>query len=145
MNAAEAKEWLSRGFWLRQEKEQIIRMRGELLERLTNGTQDLTGVNVSGTKEPHKFDAVVALDEKLLDREQQIDRIRLEIYTVIRGVQDVRLRMILMARYCEYMSWPEIQTLVRCTERHVFRLHGEALQQVAPLIEIKIGGNNDGR
>lgn len=145
MNAAEAKEWLSRGFWLRREKEQIIRMRGELLERLTNGTQDLTGVNVSGTKEPHKFDTVVALDEKLMEREAQIDKIRLEIYTVIRGVQDVRLRMILMARYCEYMSWPEIQTIVHCTERHVFRLHGEALQQVAPLIEIKIGGNNDGR
>ena len=139
MNAAEAKEWLSRGFWLRQEKEQIIRMRGELLERLTNCTQDLTGVNVSGTKDPHKFDAIADLDGKLMEREAQIDRIRLEIYTVIRGVQDVRLRMILMARYCEYMSWPEIQTLVRCTERHVFRLHGEALQQVAPLIEIKTG------
>ena len=137
----DAKTWLSRGFWLRQEKEQIARMRSELFDRLTNITQDIGNEQTSGTKDPHKFDAIADLDMQLAAKEAEIDRAKLEIYNTLRNVKDSRYRLILIARYCECMSWPEIQAIMHYNERHVYRLHGLALQQVAPMIESK---NKDG-
>ena len=81
MNATEAKNWLSRGFWLRQEKEQILRMRSEVYDRLTNVTQNLSAVNTSGTKDPHRYDVLAEFDIELAEKEAEIDKARLEIYS----------------------------------------------------------------
>ena len=134
----DAKTWLSRGIWMQQEKEQIAEMREEMFERLTNITQELSGVNVSSTKDPHKYDALIELDSKLEDKEKQIDRALLEIYTVIQELEDSRFRTILLARYVECKSWKEIQARMHYYERHVYRLHGLALQKIAPLIAKRI-------
>ena len=135
MTAAEAKAWLSRGFWLRQEKEQIIRLRSETFDRLTNITQTLSDMPSGGTKDPHRYDALAELDVELAEKEAEIDRARLEIYNAVRKVKENRLRVVLIARYCECMSWPEIQAVMHYHERQVYRLHGKALEQIAPVIE----------
>ena len=138
----DAKTWLSRGFWLRQEREQIQRLRNEVFDRLTKCTQDLSDAPTSGTKDPHRYDVLAEFDIELAEKEAEIDKARLEIYNVISELNDARLRMILLARYCECMSWPEIQAIMHYDQRWVFRLHGKALLQVAPLIEKKTGCQN---
>ena len=132
---SDVKAWLSRGFWLKKEMEQILRMRGETFDRLTKLTQNLSESPTSGTKDPHKYDILAELDIKLAEKEAEIDKARLEIYNVISEVKDTKLRTILMARYCECMSWQEIQAIMHYDQRWVYRLHGQALQAVEPLIK----------
>ena len=139
MTAADAKEWLSRGFWLRQEKEQITRLRNEAFERLTKITQELSSTTVSGTKDPHKYDILAEYDIELSEKEAEIDKLRLDIYNAVSEVKDERSRVLLLARYCECMSWPEIQAIMHYERRWVFALHGRALQHVVPIIEKKTG------
>ena len=143
MTAQEVKQWLSRGFWLRQEKEQIVRERQELFDRLTSITQKTDGVITSSTKDPHKFDLIAEFDSELAECEKKIDRARGEIFRAIRSLSDHRLRVIMMARYMENMSWGEIATITHYQERHVYRLHGMALDELAKTIGKKNPGGYD--
>ena len=133
----DAKTWLSRGFWLRQERDQIQRLRNEVFDRLTKCTQDLSDAPTSGTKDPHRYDLLAEYDIQLAEKEAEIDKARFEIYKVIDELGDPRYRILLKARYCEGKSWPEVHAIMNYDPSHVFRLHGMALLQIAPLIEKK--------
>lgn len=143
MTAQEVKQWLSRGFWLRQEKEQIVLARQELYERLTSITQKTDGVITSGTKDPHKYDLIAEFDAELEAKEKEVDRARREIFRAIRSLSDRRLRVIMMDRYLENMSWTEIAAITHYHERHIYRLHGVALNELAKQLDKKkTGGHN---
>ena len=122
---------------MRQEIEQLTRAQKEIETRLTNITQVTDGINASGTKDPHKFDALVALDIELDRKIQALDKTRLEIFTTIQRLPDRRYRMLLMGRYYEYLSWLEIAALMHYEPRHLYRLHGAALQAIQPVIDEK--------
>ncbi len=52
-----------------------------------------------------------------------------EIYTSIQQVSDPRERLLLMNRYVNCYSWPEVCSLMGISERTVRRVHREALQK----------------
>lgn len=133
----DAKQWLSRGFRLRSEKEQLVRIREETYTRLTKLTQNISGDITSGTKDPHKFDALVTLDLDIDKKIKELDKVRLEIFTTIQQLQDRRYRMVLLGRYYECLSWGEIATLLHYEERQIYRIHGMALTAIQPLIDAK--------
>lgn len=130
-----AKEWLMRGFRLKQEKEQLERMREELFTRLTKVTQNISGEAVSGTKDPYKFDALVQMDVELDEKIKALDKVRLEIFQAIQQLTDRRYRMVLLGRYYECLPWPDIATLMHYDERQVYRFHGMALTAIEPIIK----------
>lgn len=130
----DAKAWLSRGIRLRAEKDQLERLREQTYTRLTKVTQNISGEAVSGTKDPHKLDAIVTLDGEIESRIRELDRIRLEIYDTIQRLPDRRQRVVLRGRYLEDMSWEEIAVTVHYSKRQVERLHGMALTAIEPLI-----------
>lgn len=130
-----AKEWLSRGFRAREEKEQLERMREETFTRLTKMTQSISGEAVSGTKDPYKFDILVQLDIELESKIKELDEVRLEIFKTVQQLPDRRYRMVLLGRYYECLKWPDIATLMHCNERTVFKFHGKALTAIEPIIK----------
>ena len=130
-----AKEWLSRGFWLRKEKEQLERMREETFSRLTNVTQSISGEIVSSSKDPHKYDALIQIDTELDEKIRELDRTRLEIFKAIQQLQDRRYRMVLLARYYECLRWDAIATLMNYQMAQVYRFHGMALTAIEPIIK----------
>ena len=133
----DAKTWLSRGFWLRREKEQLERMREETFARLTKITATLDGERVSGTKNPYKYEALIELDTDLAAKIKQLDATRLEIFNAIQQLTDRRYRMVLLGRYYECLRWDEIATLMHYEERQVYRVHGMALQAIQPIVDEK--------
>lgn len=47
---------------------------------------------------------------------------------IIDQIDDPMLAEILIERYFECRSWPEIAANTHCSERNIYRLHGKALQ-----------------
>lgn len=137
MTAQDVKSWLMRGVWLRREKEQVSRMREETFLRLTKVTQDFSGVVTSGTKDPHKYDAIAELDAELADKEAEIEKSLLDIYKAISSLEDDRLRVIMLARYYEGHTWVEVAKIANYDERQIYRLHGTALMLLIPYLEQK--------
>ena len=135
MTTKEAKQWLSRGFWLRQEIEQISAARRELIERFTSITPNTEGETVSGSKDPHKYDALAILDSELAEKEKKLKQDQLDIYRVIEAVTDTQYRILLFDRYYRCKQWPEIAAKMNYEERQLYRIHGAALAAAAVMIE----------
>lgn len=129
-----AKEWLSRGYRLKAEKEQLERMREETFARLTKVTQNISGETVASTKDPHKYDILIQLDTEIEDKIRELDRVRLEIFKAIKRLPDRRYRMVLLGRYYECLPWCDIATLMHYDERQIYRFHGMALTAIEPFI-----------
>ena len=134
LQTKEVKAWLSRGYWLRQEKERLERSRRDTYDRLTSITAT-GGSGVSGTKDPHKFDALASLDGQLDDCISAIDTARLEILTAISAVENPQYRLILYDRYYDHRKWETIAMRMHYHKRTVEKMHGEALAEIAPIIE----------
>ena len=129
------KEWLLRGWKIDSEIEALQELRDEAWSQLTSATQKLDGVAVQGFKNPHKFDRVTELDGKIVKRIDELVGIKQEILTAILQVKDRRYRTILMDRYIRFKTWERIAVDDGYNIRHIWRLHGEALQAITPYTE----------
>jgi hypothetical protein len=99
--------------------------------RITTAWKEAPG----GGGDVHKDDVMIALADqrqKLLDREKECGRRMTEISAFIDRVEGFTYRTILSLRYVDGLSWPEVTAHLESwgvwySERHVTRLHGQAL------------------
>ena len=102
----------------------------------TSTTARLSGMPGGGSGDVHKDGPLVALaqtEEDLRQAYQDAKRKEREVEKFIEQLADVRHRAVLTMYYVNLMKWPRVvDELEKCgmyySERHVFRLHGEALQ-----------------
>ena len=132
----DVKTWLSRSFALRESLEHLIATRAAIYSRLTMATGHAD--RISGTKDPHSFDTLAGIDSEISQTEARLDKVRLELFELIQSVDDRRFRIVLMGRYYQCQSWPEISAALELDVRQVYRIHGEALKAA----EARLRANN---
>ena len=128
------KEFLNQ--YLNAEKEigikldQIARLR----ELSTKITQTLTPDKVKSNSE----NRLESSESKIVDIEReigasidQLERIRLQVESVINSVPNVNQRNVLRLRYISGMKWEQIAVKLNYDYRWVLRLHGKALNKIA--------------
>ena len=131
------KEWFSRGRRLDDHINSLLSTRDKLWEGLTSTTARYTGDVVDGTKDPHKFDALAAMED-MIDRE--VDRlysVKQEILEVVLRLGDTRYQDLLMKRYVDIKTWEQIAVEMNYTYRRITQLHGEALKAAEEYIHDK--------
>lgn len=123
----------------------------EQREQCENVTANWNGAP-GGGGDPHKDAPLVALAQASAE-EDRLRRIwearRDEVEQFLSGIPDERYRIILWLRYADQMTWPEIAKELEeygfyYAERHVTRLHGEALAAVRELWQERYGGDGYG-
>ena len=132
------KEWFARGRRLDAHINSLLETRDKLWTGLTSTTARYTGDVVDGTKDPHKYDGLVAMED-MIDRE--VDRlydIKQEILAVVLQMQDTRYRDVLMKRYVDIDTWEQIAVEMNYSYMHICRLHGEALKAAEPIVKERI-------
>ena len=129
------KEWFSRGRRLDAHINSLLSTRDKLWEGLTSTTARYTADVVDGTKDPHKFDALAAMED-MIDRE--VDRlysVKQEILEVVLRLGDTRYQDLLMKRYVDIKTWEQIAVEMNYTYRRITQLHGEALKAAEGFID----------
>lgn len=128
------KQWLRRARGIDREINALIEAKEQELARLLSVTAKLTGETVTSTKDPHKYDHLIELDE-LIDRKiDELAAMKAEIITAIYRLKDGRYRTVLLEYYVNMHTFAEIAEQMGHSERHITRLHGHAL--------IALGGIN---
>lgn len=127
-----AKEFLSMGWKIEQRIERRIEERERLTARLTAGrASNLTGMPRGGHYDWTDAAAKLAdMDARIGAEIGELCRLKREISEAIDAVGERRFRDVLEMRYRNYYSWDRIAEAMHYEKRHVFRLHGEALQRV---------------
>ena len=133
-----AKQWLNRAKNIDREIDGLILALNETRSRVLNITQTLTGDVVQSTKDPHKFDRVVEL-ENIIDRKiDELLRVKAEIEIGIGKLNDNRYREILRKRYLLNMTFEQIAVSMNYSWRHTCTLHGRALLMMEEVINGKL-------
>lgn len=130
-----AKDWLRRGWQIDQEINSLLRTKQETRDRLTSVTAGYDGESVQGTRDPHKYDRLAELDEKIDQRIDQLVAVKQEIMDAIAQVEDNRYRTLLTERYMEFRTWEQIAVDMNYTWRWTMKIHGQALLAIEPIIE----------
>lgn len=139
-----AKQFLGRARWADKEIVSLMRTRDETYDRLTHITQSYDGDGAQATKDPHKFDSYVALEQKLDQMVDELCDIKLEIINVLAQLTDSRERMILKRYYVDVrddgldkdrmISWEKVAVDCGLSWRHVMRLRKMAYRHVEEII-----------
>lgn len=122
-----AKQFLSRGRWIEREITSLIRTRDETRDRLTHITQNYDGDGAQTTKDPHKFDSLVELEDKI---DELIDRLyatKTEILGVIDRLEDRREFLALKVYYIDMKTWEEVAVELHYTWRQTMRIRKAAI------------------
>lgn len=116
---------------------QSARLTGEiarLYSKAEKTTATLSMVPGGGSGE-NKIEAAVeaieALAVELGEKQLKATRIRRDIEDAIAAVPDERLRRLLRYRYIDGMKWERIAGVMGYEQRHVTRLHGDALTAIS--------------
>lgn len=120
--------WLNRGWKLDTEIKMLEQAKAEERRRVLSITSSPSNTVVSGTKDPHKYDRLIELENKIdeiIDREIAIKK---EILDFISMITDVRYRGLLIARYVRFMTWERIAVQMHYGYRQTLRLHKAALK-----------------
>ena len=130
-----AKQFLSRGRWIEREIQSLMKTRDETKDRLTSITQNYDSDGAQSSKDPHKFDALVELEDKIDRKIDELYRIKNEILDSIFRLNDPRERTILKERYIDMRTWEQIAEEIHLSRMQVTRIHGYALNSIKDVLE----------
>lgn len=131
-----AKEYLRRAYKLNEEIDQLETAKHEMFSRITSITPDYNGDTVSGTKDPHKYDAYAQFAAEIDNRVDELVSIKSDILNTIKKVEDAKLRTLLIARYINFMTFEGIAVMMNYDWRHIMRLHSAALNAVDEVLKM---------
>lgn len=131
-----AKDYLKQVRNVKKEKEQLEAKLRETRELFTSCTTNLAGISVSSTKDPHKYDQLIILEEKLTLQINELARVTAEHLDVINEVEDTTLRALLDGYYINGKTWEQVASDLNYSWVHVVEhLHPKALKAVQQIID----------
>lgn len=143
-----AKQFLSKGRWLDREINSLIKTRDETKDKLTRITQNYDGDVAQSSKDPHKFDKLVELEDQI---DRMIDELiaqKMILLNAIEKLEDGRERMILKIYYVDIskkadlndpyytkpISWEQVAVSCNLSWRHIMRLRKSAYKHIEEII-----------
>ena len=129
-----AKQWLGRGRWIEREITALMKTRDETRDRLTKITQSYDSDGAQSTKDPHKFDALVEMEDKLDAAIDKLYQTKNEILSVIDQLEDGRERIALRAYYIDMKTWEEVAVELHYAWQQTMRIRKSAIAHVEELL-----------
>ncbi|MFA0814915.1 MAG: DUF1492 domain-containing protein [Anaerofustis sp.] len=112
-------------------EEQLASLR-EAAERIVPGANRYAGVS-SGHRGGGKEDLlckIMDMESDLVTEIRKMVEAMERVKKAVEAVEDKTMRMILEMRYLNFKTWEDISETMCYSERHIYRLHTQALQYV---------------
>lgn len=129
-----AKQWLTRGRNINKQINSLLETKHVMRDRLIGITQDYNSDGSQATKDPHKFDGLVIIENQIDDMIDVLLQTQAETLSVIYRLQDWRLREVLKSRYVDMKSFEQIAVSMGYGWRNIMKLHKKGLMEVENII-----------
>ena len=130
------KQWLMRGRNIDREISVLLKAYEETKDRLTKVTQTISGDIVQHDKDPHKFDRLAELREKIDSKVDELVDVRNEIYDTISKVENPQQRELLVRRYITGETFEQIAVNMKYSYKQICRIHGRALITIGGMVDV---------
>ena len=137
---SEAKYLLQKIAFLDAEINSLIREHESVKSTLLKAT-DYSNEPVATTKRNTSEDKLVKLADKSSEIESKVDELvdfKIKMGDHINQLEDERHRVILREHYINGLSFLEISKSLGYTERHLYRIHGDALLKFQDILKYGI-------
>ena len=134
---SEAKYLLQKIAFLDAEINSLIREHESVKSTLLKAT-DYSNEPVATTKRNTSEDKLIKLADKSSDIDLKIDELvdfKITMGDYINQLEDERHRVILREHYINGLSFCEISGILGYTERHLYRIHGDALLKFQDILK----------
>lgn len=135
INTANARQWLNRARKIDREINQDLELIRHTHERLTNVTQALDAITVSGTKDPHKFDSLVEMEDAINAKIDELVNIKTEIFRLLSRLPNRNQRLALIAYYLDMKTWEQVAVDMYYSYDNVMRLRKLGLIEVEMMLQ----------
>ena len=129
-----ARQWLNRARKIDKEINRYVSLIRHTHDRLTNVTQTLDSIVVSGTKDPHSFDSLVELEDTINQRIDDLIQVKTEIFKLVQRVPDRNQRLVLIAYYLDMKPWEQIAVDLHYSYDNIMRLRKLGMIEVDRLL-----------
>lgn len=129
-----AKQWLSRGRGLDREIDSLLRTKQETKDRLTSITQNYDSDGAQSTKDPHKFDRLLEIENLIDNKIDELVAVKAEILAAIFKLEDYRERAVLKGRYIDMKTFEEIAVDVHYSWKQTHRIHARGLKAIEQIV-----------
>lgn len=129
-----AKQWLSRARGIDKQIDSLLETKRIMRQRLMSITQNYDNDGAQSTKDPHKYDVLVIIENQIDDLIGQLILTKKEILAVIYKVQDWKLREVLKSRYVDMKSFEQIAVSMHYGWRNIMKLHKKGLMEVESIL-----------
>lgn len=134
----EVKEYLQQLFWMEDEVKDLINER-ILLNSNTLRVSKLKDVNVQSSQVRTVEDTYLSLIDfsiKIQQKGDELLNLKIQISSQIDEMHTPEYRRVLRYRYLMGFSWKKVAELMGYDERHIYRIHGNALQEFKNVVVI---------
>lgn len=132
------KEYLSQAFEVDKKMKTKARQIQKFRDMQMNISSKLVQDKVQTGSTPDKFsklsDNIMDLENNYIDDMNKLIETQRKIKKVVDGVQNITYHLILEERYVNLKDWGEVADDNGYSERRVYELHGEALQELTSQI-----------
>ena len=131
-----AKQFLSRGRWIEREISTLMKTRDETRDRLTHITQSYDGDGTQSSKDPHKFDALLELEDKVDRKIDELYQVKCEIMDAIDKLEDSRERIALRVYYIDMKTWEEVAVELHYSWRATMYVRKTAIKHMEEILAL---------
>lgn len=125
-----AKQWLGRARGISCEIEILLTAKNEALDNLTRVTQRYDADGAQSSKEVHKIERLLELEEVIDKKVDELMHVKAEIVAEIGKVHNTKQRQVLLCYYVRGLSLERIAVELNCSFRNVAYLKKRGVQAV---------------
>lgn len=129
-----AKQYMNRVRKIDREIEALLHLSESTRESLESITQNYEADGAQSTKNPHKYDRLVELDDLINQKINEQIALKAEILKTILKLNDRRHRLVLIEYYLNCKTWEQVAVDIHYSWRQTMNLHGNALQEIQKIL-----------
>ena len=133
-----AKQWLSRARFIDREIALLQRTKEETRDNLTKITQSYESDGAQTTKDPHKYDRLVELENEIDQKVDELIATKREILNVIFKVEDRNQRQVLISYYIRMKTLEKIAVEMNYSFRQIGNIRRYGIREVQKIIGYKM-------
>lgn len=129
-----AKQYLNRARAIDTQIDSLLQTKEKLYERLLNTTQNYESDGAQCSKDPHKYDGLVIIENQIDQLIDDMLKAKADALVVISKLQDWRLREVLKRRYVDTETFEQIAVGMHYGWRNILKLHKRGLIEVEGIL-----------
>lgn len=133
-----AKQWLSRARFIDREIALLQKTKEETRDNLTKITQSYESDGAQMTKDPHKYDRLVELENEIDQKVDELIDTKREIMNVIFKVEDRNQRQVLISYYIRMKTLEKIAVEMNYSFRQIGNIRRYGIREVQKIIGYKM-------